>query len=548
MSLKHIAPNAALMGELLQVSEDAVAVLVALATLNAFPETFPREALSDLCSSLRDLKDGTDEGCRTQLEAARNKLPKWRREHFLNEGSAEDKALGEDEVRFYRNMTLDQRLGTLLISATTALDEYRAQAQEHFDDTVGAEEILAANGSGIISGAITQSESVEASASQAVSELSERLDTTNERVDLLSRRLTDTSNLARTARSELRSGPMVRRWFKGIVDALKKTPELIGAAGRALQVGADVADLLADWWVKFQRDSIQGTIQKARELGIAFEKIERRLRQPRISTERTETSRPEDLPDLATFQEAEFAPEMVVIPAGEFTMGSPEDEPERRDTEGPQVEVRIKKFALGIYAVTFDEYDAFCRDTDRELPADEDWGRARYPAINVSWPDAQVYCEWLSEKTGAEYRLPSEAEWEYACRAGTETPFWWGDTITPDQANYDGSVAYNGGVTGEWRRRTLPVQSFEPNHWKLYQVHGNVWEWCADDWFGSHDDASVEGKPRGLESGRNNRNKVLRGGSWNFDPNDLRSAFRNNDVPDGQYNCVGFRVARTLTS
>ena len=259
-------------------------------------------------------------------------------------------------------------------------------------------------------------------------------------------------------------------------------------------------------------------------------------------------NRPENLPDLATFQEAEFAPEMVVIPAGEFTMGSPEDEPERRDTEGPQVEVRIKKFALGIYAVTFDEYDAFCRDTDRELPADEDWGRARYPAINVSWPDAQVYCEWLSEKTGAEYRLPSEAEWEYACRAGTETPFWWGDTITPDQANYDGDVAYNGGATGEWRGRTLPVQSFEPNPWKLYQVHGNVWEWCADDWWDTHNGASVDGMPRVLSANWGIEDKVLRGGSWGYGPRYLRSAARDDFSPVNRYIVVGFRVARTLTS
>ena len=189
-------------------------------------------------------------------------------------------------------------------------------------------------------------------------------------------------------------------------------------------------------------------------------------------------------PDLKVFRDLDepWCPEMVVIPAGEFLMGSPKSEPGRPGWEGPQVRVQLAKFALGVYAVTFEEYDAFCRETDRELSDDRRWGRGRQPAIKVSWLNAEGYCEWLGGKTTAEYRLPSEAEWEYACRAGTETPFWWGDTISPKQANYDGTKTYKGGETGEDRQRTLPVDAFEANPWKLYQTHGNVWEWCADDW------------------------------------------------------------------
>jgi formylglycine-generating enzyme required for sulfatase activity len=255
-------------------------------------------------------------------------------------------------------------------------------------------------------------------------------------------------------------------------------------------------------------------------------------------------------PDLKVFRDVEepWCPEMVVIPAGEFLMGSPKDEPGRRTSEGPQVRVRLAKFALGVYAVTFEEYDAFCRETDRKLPRDEDWGRGRQPAINVSWRDAEAYCEWLSGKTEGEYRLPSEAEWEYACRAGTEKPFWWGDTISPNQANYRGSIAYNGGEKGKYRQRTLPVDAFAANPWELHQVHGNVWEWCADDWAVSHEGAAADGRPRVFASNRGGRRKVARGGSWFNFPRNCRSASRGYYDPDFQINVIGFRVARTLTS
>jgi len=259
---------------------------------------------------------------------------------------------------------------------------------------------------------------------------------------------------------------------------------------------------------------------------------------------------PNPWPDLKVFRDIDepWCPEMVVIPAGEFLMGSPKNEPERDDDEGPQVRVRIGKFALGVYAVTFEEYDAFCEDTGRELPADEGWGRGRRPAINVSWLDAQAYYEWLSDKVGAEYRLPSEAEWEYACRAGTDTPFWWGSTISPEQANYDGTYDYNGGVKGKWRKQTLPVDAFEVNPWGLYQVYGNVDEWCEDDWSNTHEDVPRDGAPRILNADRKIKNKVLRGGSWGDFPRLLRSAARDDFSPVNRGFFIGFRVARTLTS
>src|SRR5262249_50892071 len=164
-------------------------------------------------------------------------------------------------------------------------------------------------------------------------------------------------------------------------------------------------------------------------------------------------------------------------------------------------------------AVTFDEWDACVQDGGCRgyAPADQGWGRGRRPVINVSWDDAKAYVTWLSGKTGRSYRLPSEAEREYVTRAGTTTPFWWGSSISLREANYNGTVAYAGGPTGESRQGTVPVDSFEPNPWGLYQVHGNVFEWVEDCWQAGYADAPPDGSAR-TPAGCQDR--VIRGGSW----------------------------------
>ncbi|NCC94855.1 MAG: hypothetical protein EOM10_16585, partial [Opitutae bacterium] len=171
-------------------------------------------------------------------------------------------------------------------------------------------------------------------------------------------------------------------------------------------------------------------------------------------------------------------PQMVVIPAGSFLMGADEENWHR---ERPQHRVSFARpFALGCYAVTFDDYDAFCAATGRDQPDDEGWGRGRQPVINVSWGDAMAYCQWLSQRTGSTYRLPSEAEWEYACRAGTTTWFHFGDAIAQDQVN--GNFFFSASATGMSTKqrafvsRPVPVGTFAPNAWGLYEMHGNVWE------------------------------------------------------------------------
>ena len=235
-------------------------------------------------------------------------------------------------------------------------------------------------------------------------------------------------------------------------------------------------------------------------------------------------------------------PLMVVIPAGRFLMGSPADEPERFDSEGPQHEVRIAQpFALGVHVVTFDDYDRYAEDSGREKHADQGWGRGTRPVINVSWDDAQAYCQWLGGQTGTAYRLPSEAEWEYACRAGTSTPFHFGSQMTTDQANFDGRASYNGSAKGEYRQKTVPVGSFPPNAFGLYDMHGNVWEWCRDSWHGDYRGSPDDGSA--WETGSSS-DRVLRGGSWFDLPGDCRAAGRGVGAPDYRGYDVGFRVCR----
>jgi formylglycine-generating enzyme required for sulfatase activity len=228
------------------------------------------------------------------------------------------------------------------------------------------------------------------------------------------------------------------------------------------------------------------------------------------------------------FKECDGCPEMIVVPAGEFVMGSPENEEGRSEDESPQHNVIFQMpFAVGRFAITFEEWDACVADRGcrNYSPGDKGWGRGRQPVIAIWWDDAQAYVKWLSQKTGKGYRLLSEAEREYVTRAGTTTPFWWGSAISSKQANYDGSFRFpfDGGVKGEFRKKTLPVDFFEPNPWGLYQVHGNVSEWVGDCWHQNYEGAPSDGSAWiSVDCGR----RLLRGGDWNSAPWHLRSASR----------------------
>ena len=247
-------------------------------------------------------------------------------------------------------------------------------------------------------------------------------------------------------------------------------------------------------------------------------------------------------PDFTVFADGTdpWMPHMIVLPTGRFMMGSTAEEQARfdldenwRKRESPRHGVDITaRFALGRYPVTFEEYDAYCRDSGAELPDDADWGLDRRPVINVSHGDAVGYCDWLSARTGAYYRLPSEAEWEYACRAGTDTAYWWGDDWDGTRANGDGNS-----------EKTSVADAYPPNPWGLHDMQGNVREWCADHW---EDNYSTPRSQAAFMSGDASSLRVRRGGSWSNLPRILRSANRSRDWPGNRSRVIGFRLARTL--
>ena len=231
-------------------------------------------------------------------------------------------------------------------------------------------------------------------------------------------------------------------------------------------------------------------------------------------------------------------PEMVVIPAGSFLMGcvSGRDcDMYKRDV--PVHRVRIASFELSQYEVTFEEYDAFTDATGRRRTDDEGWGRGRRPVINVSWHDAVAYTQWLSSQTGEHYRLPSEAEWEYAARAGSTTKYSWGNDIGHNRANCGGCGSQRDG------RQTAPVGSFSANSWGLHDMHGNVAEWVQDCWNDNYRGAPTDGSA--WESGECFL-RVLRGGSWLIDPWELRSSNRLRDTNGDRNSYNGFRVVRSF--
>ena len=245
--------------------------------------------------------------------------------------------------------------------------------------------------------------------------------------------------------------------------------------------------------------------------------------------------------------EGRWCPELVAMAAGSFMMGSPESEEGREGDEGPRHEVTISEsLAVGVYEVTFSEWDACVSGggCNGYRPDDEGWGRGRRPVINVSWEEAQSYVEWLSRETGKQYRLLSESEWEYVARGGTGTPFCYGGTLSTEQANYNGNHTYGGGRKGGYRGKTVVVGSFSPNEFGLHDVHGNVWEWVEDCWHNSYRGAPRDGSA--WTSGGNCGERVVRGGSWNLGPWDLRSANRYRNTSGSRYGLYGFRVARTL--
>jgi formylglycine-generating enzyme required for sulfatase activity len=236
---------------------------------------------------------------------------------------------------------------------------------------------------------------------------------------------------------------------------------------------------------------------------------------------------------------------MMQIPAGSFLMGSPDNELERFDRESPQHQVSVPSFFMAKYPVTQTQWRvvAAMPQVERELNPDPSHFKGdNRPVENVSWDDAQEFCVRLTKHTKRQYRLPTEAEWEYACRAGTTTPFHFGETISPELANYNCKIAYADGPTGESRDETTSVESFGvANAWGLCDMHGNVWEWCQDHWHENYEGAPDDGSAWFAE--KSVKYRVWRGGSWDDDPWDCRSAYRYFNSPGDRYDVLGFRLA-----
>jgi len=232
--------------------------------------------------------------------------------------------------------------------------------------------------------------------------------------------------------------------------------------------------------------------------------------------------------------------EMVYIPGGTFQMGSPETEknrePWQKGTESPQHRVTVEPFYMGKYPVTQAQWQVVMGNNPSSFKGEN------RPVESVSYDDIVKFCQRLSEKTKQDYLMPSEAQWEYACRAGTTTPFYFGETITTDLANYDGNYTYASGPKGVYREETTDVGSFPPNGFGLYDMHGNVWEWCADPWHNNYQGAPTDGSV--WEAGGDGSPRALRGGAWDDGPRFVRAASRGRYSHDYRDSGVGLRLAR----
>jgi len=233
-----------------------------------------------------------------------------------------------------------------------------------------------------------------------------------------------------------------------------------------------------------------------------------------------------------------LAIEMMLVPSGKFLMGSPVNEEERAKDESPQHWVNISSFFMSRYPITQAQWQLVMDSSPSHFKG------ANQPVDSVSWHDSQEFCQKLTRTSGKSYRLPSEAEWEYACRAGTTTAFYFGEIITADIVNFNASYVYAGSPKGKYRQQTTDIDTFPPNAFGLYDMHGNVWEWCQDESHENYKGAPIDGSAwQVMSNATGNRSRILRGGAWNSNPGNCRSAFRNGYFPDSRFDRCGFRIA-----
>ncbi|MFY9329467.1 MAG: formylglycine-generating enzyme family protein [Georgfuchsia sp.] len=316
---------------------------------------------------------------------------------------------------------------------------------------------------------------------------------------------------------------------------INKMPLLCRAAASLVLLMSSVATLAQvddPWWGERKKAYLQHSKQKSNEPN---------------SVEKVGTG--------TVIWDCTECPKMVSLPGGEFHMGSSDSNTNLRRDESPQHLVRITySFAVGMFEVTRGEFARFVMETGYRTDVERrgegyNWRTPGieqtdvHPVVYVSWNDTQIYIRWLNKKSGKQYRLLSEAEWEYAARAGTTTEFYWGDFINPGLANYNSKISFNGGPTGEFRHGTTAVGSFTPNSFGLYDVHGNVWEWVHDCYQPTYEGVPDDGSAMKLSDCVL---RVLRGGSWYSPPKFLRSAYRLGYTADDAIDYIGFRLVRLL--
>jgi formylglycine-generating enzyme required for sulfatase activity len=553
--VESVAPKPRLAAELKRVAESAQNVVDELKKTNLDDAKFPKQRLTDIAATMIRLPAGSENGALPALEYAEGALNDIR---FAFVEIADDDQLPDVP----RGGRIDQALQTLISDIGTAKRFYsqsrldaaakselpesaQADSTSHQRDVAGRAQDISEKG-------LALANDLDKSAAQ----LAHKGDPDQVKSENLARRSRDVANLAKQEAIEIGADRPRIAWLekldRGFEVALRSV-ELTAGMGKITvrKIGEVLIKHVEDWFT-----GAREWAEETREL------IATMKRKWQVDADRARKGDRPDQPfrDFSTFRDifrdrSGQGPELVVIPAGEFMMGSATNGARLQEADHAFDDEIVKgrgkrpmrierRFALGCYPVTFEEYDAFLAATagrrarGRNEADDMKWGRGRRPAINVSWQDARAYCDWLDEMTGlrgeAGYRLPSEAEWEYACRAGTQTRRWWGNDWDPSKANGNGSFEDG---------RTSPVDHYAPNPWGLHDMIGNVWEWCAD-----HFAESISGLPDGgapYQTSQGGR-RVQRGGSWFSNPRYLRSAIRYWDLPDLRGDDFGFRVARTL--
>ncbi|MEO1089921.1 MAG: formylglycine-generating enzyme family protein [Pseudomonadota bacterium] len=554
-------PDEALARELRQVAEAAHGVVRTLDALNFVPDAFPRGAVRDLCGALTGLPEGTAESSRTQLELARNLLPKIRREHFLEDVGPDAAAVEDDLPPLHRGGLLDQRTADLIAAVATALDEYRYQAQTHFDDTTRAEETIPTPDRSTVEGLMQRSDAVGDGVQDVIGELDAKRVSATARGDVLRRRLKDSQNLALAARAQLQAPPVVRRWLTSVAQALQRMPDLIDGAGRALQGGADAARPLAGWYETFKRNRVEGLLNLIHGLGralIAIAKASRSRGRPGWAADGGRDA-------YGEWMDLEYGgvrQRLRLIPPGRFLMGSPPDEPGRLEAEGPQREVTIGEgFWMFATPVTQALYEAVMGKNPSRFAS------PTRPVERVTWRDVRTFLDRINgDVVGLDLVLPSEAQWEYASRSGTVEATYAGPIVIrgKNDAPILDDIAWYGGNSGvgfdleegydssRWEEKqhaheragSREVAQKRPNAWGLHDMLGNVLEWCADNWHESYEGAPADGSPWLGADADGGAHRVIRGGSWFNGARDCRAACRINNPPERAYVDLGFRPAR----